>query len=42
MKTLNDKACLETKQGKYTTTQRNKLKQVYCCKVRQEHKQTKF
>ena len=39
--TYNDKECLKTKQGKHTTTQRSKLKQVYCFKVRQEHKQTK-
>jgi len=29
MATFNNKECLETKQGKYTTTQRSKLEQVY-------------
>jgi len=42
MTTFNDHECLETKQGKFTTTQRSKLKQVYCFKVRQEHKQIKL
>ena len=41
MTTFNDKKCLETEQGKYTTTQICKHSQVYCFKVRQEHKQTK-
>ena len=33
MTTFNYKECLETKQGKYTTTQRSKLNQVYCFKA---------
>jgi len=42
MTTFNDKKCFATKQGKYTTTQRSKLKQVHCFKVMQKHKETKF
>jgi len=38
MTIFNEKECVETKQGKYTTTQlRSKLKQVYCFKVKREH-----
>ena len=40
MTTFNDKEFLESKQGKYTTTQRSKFKQVYCFKLRQKHTQT--
>jgi len=40
MRTFNNKECHETKQCKYTKTQTCKLKQVYCFKVKQEHKQT--
>ena len=38
MTAFNDNKCLETKQGKYTKLQNSKFKQVYCFKVRQEHK----
>jgi len=37
MTTFNNKECIETTKGK-CTTRRSKVKQVYCFKVRQEHK----